>query len=52
MVEYIVDAYGMWKVKRMLARYADGDDTRTVLSRELHRTPERFEKDWLRWVKR
>ena len=46
-VGYIVDAYGMWKIKRMLARYADGEDTTTVLGREFHQTPARFEKEWL-----
>lgn len=46
-VSYIVDAYGMWKIKRMLARYAEGEDTTTVLGREFHQTPARFEKEWL-----
>jgi Flp pilus assembly protein TadD len=51
MVEYIVDAYGMWKIVRMLGRYAEGNDTKTVLALELHRTPDGFEKDWLRWLR-
>ena len=48
MVTYIIEKYGMWKIKRMLARYAAGEDTTTILAREFHRTPARFEKDWLR----
>ncbi len=36
----------------MLARYAEGEDTavrtpETVLGREFHQTPARFEKEWL-----
>ncbi|MBN1918128.1 MAG: tetratricopeptide repeat protein [Verrucomicrobia bacterium] len=49
---YLLDTYGMWKVKRMLAGYAAGDDTPTILARELRRTPEQFEQDWLRALKR
>jgi hypothetical protein len=49
---YIIDTYGMWKVKRMLAGYAAGDDTRTILAREFRRTPEQFEKEWLRYLAR
>jgi len=52
MGEYNVDAYGMWKIGRMLARYAEGEDTATVLSLELHRTPHGFGKDWLRRLKK
>jgi len=49
---YIIDKYGMWKIHRMLARYAAGDGTEAVLLHELNRSPERFEKDWLKYLER
>jgi Flp pilus assembly protein TadD len=48
---YIIDRYGMWKIQRMLARYAQGEDTTSVLANEFYRTPERFEQDWLKWLR-
>ena len=47
---YVIDTYGLWKVKRMLAGYAAGDDTPTILAREFRRTPEQFEQQWLRYI--
>jgi len=49
---YIIDKYGMWKIHRMLSRYAAGEDTEAVLLHEFNRSPARFEKDWLRYLER
>jgi tetratricopeptide (TPR) repeat protein len=52
LVAYIIDKYGMWKIHRMLAQYAAGKETATVLLHELNRSPKRFEEDWLRYLER
>jgi tetratricopeptide (TPR) repeat protein len=49
---YIIERYGMWKVKRMLARYAAGENTTSVLANEFYRTPRRFEQEWLEHLER
>jgi hypothetical protein len=50
-VRYIVQKYGLWKIKRMLARYAADETTVDVLSHEFYRTPTRFEQEWLHSLK-
>jgi len=50
-MKYIVDTYGLWKVMQVLRRYAEGEDTATILDREFHTTPALFERDWLRFLR-
>jgi hypothetical protein len=47
---YLITRYGFWRIRRVLKAVADEQSWEAVLKREFHATPERFEKDWLRWL--
>ncbi|MCK5547980.1 MAG: hypothetical protein KAI64_03130, partial [Thermoplasmata archaeon] len=51
-VDFIVEEYGFWKLKRMLSHYGQGQDTQGVLRREFYVSLDQFEARWKRFLKR
>ncbi len=46
LVDYLVQRYGMFMVKQMLAEYAKGKDSEEVVLEKLKISTERLEKEW------
>ena len=49
-VAFIIDRYGLYKVRNILGRFAKGQTTKEVLKEEFYRTEEDFLKEWKEYV--
>ncbi len=49
-VQYLVDRYGFWRIRRVLKALADGATLEDALSREFHLKPDRLEANWRAWL--
>ena len=49
-VQYLVDRYGFWRIRRVLKALADGAALEDILSQEFHIKPDRLEANWRMWL--
>lgn len=49
-VQYVVDRYGFWRIRRVLKALADGAVLQDALSQEFHLKVDRLEANWREWL--
>lgn len=49
-VAYLIDRYGFWRVRRVLAGLAEGRAFDEIITKEFHITPDRLRRNWREWL--
>lgn len=52
LVTYLVERYGLWRVKRLLKAFGDGASSEDALLKEYRLRPAELERQWLEWAHR